>query len=248
MAFDMTSAPSVPDIRRRIRRGSRGRRGVGVVVSLMLHAAPLIVAGAFWTSRPTVALPPETVFEVELLRLQAPPRPPSEQPHGPTQVEAAAQKAVPKPPVQPRLKVAAVTDVEPLQAPPPPPRLEAAAETRPAPETTAPSSRPAPPAASAAASAQTWQGRLLAHLESRKRYPAEARARRLQGVANVRFTMDRQGRVLSAAVERSSGHAALDREALALLQRAQPLPPPPLETLGERITLTVPVEFFTQGQ
>ena len=67
-------------------------------------------------------------------------------------------------------------------------------------------------------------------------------------MAYVRFTMDRQGRVLSAALERSSGHAALDREALALLERAQPLPAPPAETPGERITLTVPVEFFTRGR
>ena len=75
---------------------------------------------------------------------------------------------------------------------------------------------------------------------------ALATARRLQGVTHARFTMDRQGRVLAAAVERGSGYAALDREALALLQRAQPLPPPPAETPGERITLTVPVEFFTR--
>lgn len=247
MAFDMTPASAVPDIRPRVRPRPKGRWGAGVGVSLLLHAAPLIVAGGVWASRPPVGLPPETVFEVELVRLQAPPRAPSEQPPGPTQVEAAAQQPVPRPPVQPRLQVAAVTEVEPLPVPPPTPRLEAATETPPAPETTAPASRPAPPAASAAVSVQTWQGRVLAHLEHRKRYPTEARARRLQGVAHVRFTMDRQGRVLAAALERSSGHAALDREALALLQRAQPLPPPPLETLGERITLTVPVEFFTRG-
>lgn len=249
MAFDMTSAspPSASDLRRRIRSRPKGRWGAGVAVSLLLHAAPLIVAGGFWASRPPVMLPPETVFEVELVRLQAPPRPPSEQPPGPTQVEAAAQQPVPKLPIQPRFQIAAVTDVEPLQAPPSTPRL-VAAETPPAPETTAPPSRPAPPAASAAAAAQTWQGRLLAHLERHKRYPAEARARRLQGMAYIRFTMDRQGRVLSAAMERSSGHAALDREALALLERAQPLPQPPAETPGERITLTVPVEFFTRGR
>lgn len=248
MAFDMTSAPTAPDLRPRIRPRPKGRWGAGVAVSLLLHAAPVIVAGGFWVSRPPVVLAPETVFEVELVRLQAPPRPPSEQPPGPTQVEAAAQQPVPKLPIQPRLQVAAVTDVEPLQVPPPTPRLEAAAETPPAPETTAPPSRPAPPAALVAATAQTWQGRLLAHLERHKRYPAEARARRLQGVAVIRFTMDRQGRVLSAAMERSSGHAALDREALALLQRAQPLPQPPAATPGERITLTVPVEFFTRGR
>lgn len=248
MAFDMTSVPppSTPDFRPRVGSRPKGRWAVGVAVSLLLHATPLIVAGGFWMSRPPRILPPETVFEVELVRLQAPPRPPSEQPPGPTQVEAAAQKPVPKLPIQPRLQVAAVTAVEPLPAPPPRPAV--AAETPPAPETTAPPSRPAPAAASTAAASQTWQGRLLAHLERHKRYPAEARARRLQGVAYVRFTMDRQGRVLSAALERSSGHAALDREALALLERAQPLPAPPAETPGERITLTVPVEFFTRGR
>lgn len=248
MAFDMTPAPAAPDLRTRMRPRPKSRWGAGVAVSLLLHVAPLIVAGGLWAARPSVVLPPEPVFEVELVRLQAPPRPPSEQPPGPTQVEAAAQTPVLKLPVQPRLQVAAVTDVEPLPAPPPTPRVEAAAETPPAPETTAPPSRPVPPAPSASAAAQTWQSRVLAHLERRKRYPAEARARRLQGVAHVRFTMDRQGRVLAAALERSSGHAALDREALALLQRAQPLPPPPAETPGERITLTVPVEFFTRGR
>lgn len=250
MAFDLTpaAAPRAAKVlgRGRPRRG--GRWGAGVAASVLLHVAPLIVASGLWASCPPVVPPPEPVFEVELVRLQAPPRPPSEQPPGPTQVEAAAQTSVPKLPVQPRLQVAAAADVEPLPAAPPTPRQEAAAETPPAPQNMAPPSRPAPPAASASSAAQTWQGRLLAHLERRKRYPAEARARRLQGVAYVRFTMDRQGQVLSAALEHSSGHAALDREALALLQRAQPLPPPPAETPGERITLTVPVEFFTRGR
>lgn len=251
MAFDRLTAAAAPQaasVRGRGPSRRRGRWGAGVAASVLLHVAPLIVAGGLWASRPPVVPPPEPVFEVELVRLQAPPRPPSEQPPGPTQVEAAAQTPTPQPPVQPRLQVAAVTDVEPLQAPPPTPRVEVAAETPPAAETTAPPSRPAPPAASASAAAQTWQGRLLAHLEQRKRYPAEARARRLQGVAHVRFTMDRSGRVLSVALERSSGHAALDREALALLQRAQPLPAPPPETPGERITLTVPIDFFTRGR
>ena len=56
--------------------------------------------------------------------------------------------------------------------------------------------------------------------------------------------MDRQGRVLSAVLERGSGDAALDREAVALLGRAQPLPKPPPEITGDPISLSVPVEFF----
>jgi periplasmic protein TonB len=42
---------------------------------------------------------------------------------------------------------------------------------------------------------------------------------------------------------RSAGTAALDQEALAVLQRAQPFPPPPADTPGERLPLTVPIIF-----
>jgi protein TonB len=42
---------------------------------------------------------------------------------------------------------------------------------------------------------------------------------------------------------RSSGAAALDEEALALLQRAQPFPPPPAEMAGPHVDLTVPIRF-----
>ena len=75
MAFDMASVspPSAPDLQPQVRPRPKGRWGAGVAVSLLLHAAPLIVGG-FWASRPPVTLPPETVFEVELVRLQAPPR------------------------------------------------------------------------------------------------------------------------------------------------------------------------------
>lgn len=250
MAFDLTTAaaPCGAEVRSGARSRRRRRWGVGVAASVLLHVTPLVVAGGLWAARPPVVLPPEQVFEVELVRFQAPPRPPSERPPGPTQVEAVAQQSSPKPRIQPRLQVAAAADVEPLTAPQTTPRIESAAQTQPSTEAMAPPSRDAPPAASASSAAQTWEGRILAHLESRKRYPAEARARRLQGVAYVNFIMDRQGRVLSSKLERSSGHPALDREALALLQRAQPLPTPPAETPGERITLTVPVDFFTRGR
>jgi protein TonB len=43
---------------------------------------------------------------------------------------------------------------------------------------------------------------------------------------------------------RSSGAAALDEEALALLKRAQPFPPFPTEEFkGEHVDLTVPIRF-----
>ncbi|MBB2202281.1 TonB family protein [Gluconacetobacter tumulisoli] len=125
----------------------------------------------------------------------------------------------------------------------------------PASETTAPPSSEAPPAPTQAAPAPgssasqesrdpvSWQGALLARLEEYKRYPAEAQADRQEGTVMLHFAMDRKGHVLSASIEGSSGHGLLDQETLALVRRAEPLPPPPDTVTGDPITLTVPVEF-----
>ena len=83
----------------------------------------------------------------------------------------------------------------------------------------------------------------MALLERNKRYPESAQSRRQQGVAQVFFSLDRQGRVIDSRVVRSSGASALDEEALAILRRAQPFPPPPPELSGQRVNLTVPIRF-----
>ncbi|HBN53352.1 MAG TPA: hypothetical protein DD456_04755 [Stenotrophomonas sp.] len=88
-----------------------------------------------------------------------------------------------------------------------------------------------------------WTGEVLARLERFRRYPRAAQVARQQGVAYVHVRIDRQGRVLSAALQRSSGHALLDEEALQTFHRAQPLPAPPA-SLPDPVELEVPVEFF----
>ncbi|WP_444935559.1 energy transducer TonB [Microbulbifer sp. JMSA004] len=90
----------------------------------------------------------------------------------------------------------------------------------------------------------TWQNQLQAHLERRKRYPRSAQIRRQQGIPWVQFTMDRQGKVLKVELHRASGISALDREVVALVRRAEPLPRPPEEVPGDPLTMAVPVEFF----
>ena len=85
-----------------------------------------------------------------------------------------------------------------------------------------------------------WQSRLLAHLERRKRYPSGAKSRREQGTAYVRFTIDANGNVMSARLARSSGFPELDREVVAMVKRASPVPAPPP---GINRTITVPVRF-----
>jgi len=88
-----------------------------------------------------------------------------------------------------------------------------------------------------------FQMKLLRHLNRHKRYPAQARAKREQGVVMVRFTMDRGGRVVHAVLEKACGFPALNEEGVALLSRAQPLPIPPPQMEGDRIEMIVPVEF-----
>lgn len=85
-----------------------------------------------------------------------------------------------------------------------------------------------------------WKSRVVAHLERRKRYPASARARGEEGTVLVAFRIDGGGRVLSASLARSSGHRALDEAALAMVERASPVPAPPA---GTGTTLTAPVRF-----
>ncbi|MDC7986309.1 energy transducer TonB, partial [Rhodoplanes sp. TEM] len=102
---------------------------------------------------------------------------------------------------------------------------------------------PAPGAGSGGASLASWQGRVAAHLNRHKTYPSEARARNESGIVVLVFSIDRSGGVISASLGRSSGSAALDREATALARRASPVPAPPPGVGGSRIRLTVPIRF-----
>ncbi|MEP9378249.1 energy transducer TonB [Aquabacter sp. CN5-332] len=150
--------------------------------------------------------------------------------------------------------------VEEVKEPPPPkpvekPKPKPKASRKPAAPTTsaAPRSDAAPSNATAApnsgasasnsAAPATWRSMLVAHLNRHKRYPAEARARREEGTARLRFSIDRSGRVVGASLAGSAGSPALDAEVLDLIRRASPVPAPPPEVAGGVITLTVPVNF-----
>lgn len=212
--------------------------GIGGTTGVCLVIA-VVMLFTWRIAQPQVA--PPAPMAVTLQPLAAPLEPIQEVPEGPQQVEQ--KKQVPKQPERP-------DPPDPLIArlsspmPPSPPPAEPAQLTDPVPKTTAPKSLPAPPANRASSDAEaTWEALLLAHLEKHRRYPSPARARRDQGVAHVRFTMNRQGQVLSVSVLRSSGSAVLDRAALDTIRRAQPLPAIP-NGRPDLLELTVPVEFF----
>ena len=95
-----------------------------------------------------------------------------------------------------------------------------------------------------AAAEQQWLGKLSAHLERRKRYPRTAMARKMEGVVQIRFLVAPDGTVLASEIVRSSGTPDLDGEALDLLRRASPVPPPPPEI---KTLVTVPISFSLRG-
>jgi periplasmic protein TonB len=87
----------------------------------------------------------------------------------------------------------------------------------------------------------TWQKELMAHFDKHKRYPGERAVKSAEIV--VSFVLDRLGHVVSASVARSSGDAAFDQAALAMLRRADPVPQPPPLVADEGLNFTMPVIF-----
>ena len=203
----------------------------------------------------------------------APPESLTELPPGPEQVEAEAAPQIPVTETKEQLEEPVETQqqsrvvqtelaqvVNPevaLDTAPPKPEQEIKTPQEnqlQAPETTAPPQMPQFDLASVAAAQvqgapnpersnanPKYYSSISAQIERNKRYPADGKNDR--GIAQVAFSIDRRGRVLSSRIVTSSGSAALDREALQIITRAQPFPPPPASVAGAEIPFTVPLRF-----
>jgi len=208
------------------RRWQEGLRwGICFALALLIHAGGVAAMLARWTDSSDLASAP--VITIELAPIAATPDvTPNDAPPDPEQAKAEPEKKV-EPEPQAELQV----------TPPPKPKEEKPKQASPP---TAPSR--AQQKAERAAE-QNWQSLLVSKLERAKRYPAEARARGEQGVAQLAFSIDRNGGVHNARIVRSSGSSVLDSETLALIARAQPLPAPPPELAGTEIAIVVPIRY-----
>lgn len=202
--------------------------------------------------------PPPAAMVVEMAMLpSAPPVPPSLAPPNPEQKKADPEPVEKKPLLPPIPKLA--FNVKPEVAVPAredKPEEKKDKADKPAEETTRAAAPDAPnkdapkapqfgaPSDRPSNAEQSWEARVLAALERRKRYPSAAQAAGQEDVVYVRIVMDRNGRVLNAQIRRSRGYALLNDEVAALVRRASPLPKPPKEVAGDQIALLVPVEFF----
>jgi protein TonB len=84
---------------------------------------------------------------------------------------------------------------------------------------------------------------IRAWLDRHKEYPRPARTRREEGVAYLYFVIDRAGKVLDYRLRQTSGFGSLDRAAVEMIQRADPLPRMPDSIARAHLELVVPVEF-----
>lgn len=226
------------------------------------HAQPDDVAGApliLVELAPVTAAPAAVPTEIA----PGPPQP---------QAEEQPQPAPDKPVEKAAMKPAAAEPLETAVALPPPPAAELSLPAQPPPKApdkkvekaekkkpqkhaslasapTATEQRaeraaaPAPGALSRSDALPNWKSALVAQLERNKRYPPEAQPRGDHGVAQLAFSVDRNGGVHGARIVRSSGSALLDRAAVELVERAAPMPPPPPEVAGAQIAIVVPIRY-----
>lgn len=82
---------------------------------------------------------------------------------------------------------------------------------------------------------------LIARLNEQKRLPPGGAGE--GGTAKVAFRIDRAGNLVSERVVQSTGQAALDQEALAIVKRAQPFPAPPEAIADDKLSFIVPIAF-----
>lgn len=249
------------------------RWGSGWLLALALHAG-LIVWISYHALDSSIEAPPPAMMLMVADSVQSTPSP-QDAPVGPQQTLSTPQEAAtqsekmtqdvpllapaPKPVIaaaqkekpQPQKKVQKKMEKPVLETTPQ--EEIAPSEKPPAPVTSAPlpgsNQQVAAPYNSDAAQMRKgvadWSSQLLAHLSRYKRYPAQAVRQRLQGVAQIRVTLDRTGNVLAVSLASSSGMMPLDKESVTLPQRAQPLPAPPAEVIGDnaQLTITIPISF-----
>jgi protein TonB len=247
-----------------------GRARCGLI-SFLLHAAAIgvltIVAVPRLQSAPPEAAPVEVVFEEPPPVPDAhPPPPQAEEPPPPEAPPMETETEPPPPPVtvQPTPVPDVVLPPPPLvarsPAKPPPaqkakllplrpviqPRVEPpmppATVERPALQASAAARVPAPANPTEPTIDQGWRASVFGWLASRKSYPEEARRRGEEGRVAVRFTVDRSGRVVDAAIVSASGSTLLDEATLGLLHEAV-LPPFPPDMTQERITITTTMRY-----
>ncbi|MFE8070199.1 TonB family protein [Marinobacteraceae bacterium S3BR75-40.1] len=211
--------------------------------------------------------PRQSAVEVELQSTPTTPAPVMETAEQPPAVTTRAPSShqaseQPEPSTSPAASATASAEPSPTPQPvaPAPPVPHSSTPT-PEPKTTTPEpamarqnlprrsqsvGEPSPQTTSGVQARQTrrhYRQELQAHIERYRQYPMLAKRQRQEGMVKVHLQMDRAGQLLQSNLEQPSPFPLLNREALALLDRAAPFPRVPAALEGKVFDWTVPIQF-----
>jgi len=212
-------------------------------ISIVLH-----LIAAIWI--PNISFQ-EPVKPIELVIDLAPPKPEPPPPPAPVKPpEPVKPKVVPppqdKPIPQPIVKP--VNTPTPISEPPPVIAAAPKAEVTPtflAPTPVVAKSEPPKPTVNQADldSARNQYGSALSReIAKHINYPGTAKMRGWQGVVEIDFQLDGNGKILSQKIRTSSGFEVLDKQALEMVKKSN-FPTPPEVLKSSAFNVTVPVSF-----
>lgn len=84
---------------------------------------------------------------------------------------------------------------------------------------------------------------LYAMLDENKKYPRMAKRRKLEGVVEVAFTLEKNGHIKNVILFTSCGHKILDKAALKLVSSIESYEPIPDEVSMEALNLKIPIKY-----
>jgi protein TonB len=209
-------SPFTPAVPRPL--GAEVRASLAAILgSGFLHAAALLGLGTPPDAPPAVpSAEREIPVELVVAERSELPRPPSQEP-----ARASRSDDHDRAPAPSMSSDATIAGTPPGRGPGAAPRASRGFETETLPAVVVPTPN------DRGVEAMRYETAVLGFLERAKRFPQQALRRKARGTAVVGFALDNDGRVVVAALLRSSGDKELDVESLAVIRRAAPFPKPP---------------------
>lgn len=221
------------------------RESVALIVSALIVSSMVYAMNTISMERPAAKSSPVMVSLVELPETPPPPPPPppkpETRPEQPSPMQARPQPPVPMPPI-PQIETAPPSPVPvPVPVVETPPPMPTPMVQPQAPVATPPVSVAMPQAPRSNPAAEGgYQARARALIERNKSYPEEALQMSMTGSVVVAYVIDREGRLVRAEIDRSSGHSLLDQAALRAVRRTrfEPIPEDAWVALKEQVFRT----------
>jgi periplasmic protein TonB len=219
-----------------------------IIASILLHVLVAVVVPNF---KFDIVKEIPQVLSIEIQKPQPPPpapapKIPEPEPPKPEPIKEVKPKLIPKPIPKP------MDLPSPVQQVAPPPAVDKVVAIEPAPNSKpaefvapepVPEPPPPPPQVNLDDAIGEYAGTLGRAIAKHKQYPRIATMRGWQGEVLLDLKIDGSGNVLSAKVRESSGHDALDNQALEMVRKASPFPAPPEALRSRSFNITVPVSF-----